>query len=93
MNTISFDTLKFANKLKAAGIKPEHAEAEAEAIADIFEISGENLATKNDIKLLKSEIDVKFAETKAELIRWVVGIGFLQTTLIVGVVMKAAKLI
>ena len=30
MATITFDTLKFANKLKSAGVLPEHAEAEAE---------------------------------------------------------------
>jgi hypothetical protein len=29
MATITFDTLKFANKLKSAGVLPEHAEAEA----------------------------------------------------------------
>jgi hypothetical protein len=29
MATITFDTLKFANKLKAAGVLPEQAEAEA----------------------------------------------------------------
>jgi hypothetical protein len=39
MATITFDTLKFANKLKSAGVPPEHAEAEAEALADIFEIN------------------------------------------------------
>ena len=27
MATIRFDTLKFANKLKSAGVLPEHAEA------------------------------------------------------------------
>jgi hypothetical protein len=39
MATITFDTLKFANKLKSAGVVSEHAEAEAEALADIFEIN------------------------------------------------------
>jgi len=29
MNTIAFDTLKYANKLKAAGFTPEQAEAQA----------------------------------------------------------------
>ena len=39
MAAITFDTLKFANKLKSAGVVSEHAEAEAEALADIFEIN------------------------------------------------------
>jgi len=29
MTAITFDTLKYANRLKAAGIDPKHAEAEA----------------------------------------------------------------
>ncbi len=56
MATITFDTLKFANKLKSAGVVPEHAEAEAEALADIFEINLKEVATKEDIKFLKDDI-------------------------------------
>jgi pyruvate-formate lyase-activating enzyme len=56
MATITFDTLKFANKLKSAGVLPEHAEAEAEALADIFEVNLKEVATKEDIKLLKEDI-------------------------------------
>lgn len=56
MTTITFDTLKFANKLKSAGVLPEHAEAEAEALADIFEANLKEVATKEDIKYLKDDI-------------------------------------
>jgi len=56
MATITFDTLKFANKLKSAGVLPEHAEAEAEALADIFEVNLKEVATREDIKLLKEYI-------------------------------------
>ena len=58
MVAIAFDTLKFANKLKSAGVLPEHAEAEAEAeaLADIFEANLKEVATKEDIKLLKEDI-------------------------------------
>jgi pyruvate-formate lyase-activating enzyme len=56
MATITFDTLKFANKLKSAGVLPEHAEAEAEALADIFEVNLKEVATKEDFKLLKEDI-------------------------------------
>ncbi|NOU20874.1 MAG: DUF1640 domain-containing protein [Methyloglobulus sp.] len=58
MSTITFDTLKFANKLKSAGVLPEHAEAEAEALADIFEANLNEVATKEDIKVLKEDIKV-----------------------------------
>ncbi|NOT12658.1 MAG: DUF1640 domain-containing protein [Methylococcaceae bacterium] len=54
MAAITFDTLKFANKLKSAGVLPEH--AEAEALADIFEANLNEVATKADINLLKEDI-------------------------------------
>jgi hypothetical protein len=34
MSTITFDTLKFVERLKAAGISEAHAKAEVEALAD-----------------------------------------------------------
>ena len=40
-----------------------------------------------------AETNAKIAETKADLTRWVVGAGVLQTTLIIGVLLKVAKLI
>ena len=54
--TMTFDTLKFANHLKAAGIKPEHAEAEAQALAEVFDINLQSVATKEDIRQLEREI-------------------------------------
>ncbi len=52
------------------------------------------MATKSDMLRLESEIktlEVRIAETKADLIRWVVGAGFLQTTLIALLLMKLIK--
>ncbi|NJM11068.1 MAG: hypothetical protein HC889_03425 [Synechococcaceae cyanobacterium SM1_2_3] len=55
---------------------------------------------KRDIDLLRAEMkkDIAethrvIAETKAELIRWVVGVSILQTTLIVGILARLAKAI
>lgn len=55
---------------------------------------------KRDIDLLRAELKKDLAEThraiaetKAELIRWVVGVGILQTTLIVGLLARLAKVI
>ena len=55
---------------------------------------------KHDIELLRAEVkrdiadmNTRLAETKADLTRWVVGVGVLQTTVIIGVLMKVAKLI
>ncbi len=58
------------------------------------------LESKRDIDVLRAEMkkDIAethrvIAETKAELIRWVVGVSILQTTLIVGILARLAKLI
>jgi len=67
MATITFDTLKFANKLKSAGVLPEHAEAEAEALADIFEINLKEVATKEDIKHLEERLCERFDDKFIQL--------------------------
>ena len=88
MATITFDTLKFANKLKSAGVLPEQAEAEAEALSEVFEINLKELPTQQDLKLLEASLKRDIAETKAELIRWVVAVGVLQITLISALIIK-----
>ena len=86
MATITFDTLKFANKLKSAGVLTE--QAEAEALSEVFEINLKELSTQQDLKLLEASLKRDIAETKAELIRWVVAVGVLQITLISALIIK-----
>jgi len=50
MSTLTFDTLKFANRLKNAGIPSIHAEAEADALSEVFETNLSELATKEDLR-------------------------------------------
>lgn len=92
MSAITFDTLKFANKLKAAGVPPEHAEAEAEALAEILEVNLKDLATKEDLRQMEERLtarfDAKISDSKADLIRWVLGVGVLQITLIAALILK-----
>lgn len=38
-----------------------------------------------------AETNARIAETKAELIRWVVAVGILQSTLVVGVLLKLSN--
>ena len=45
------------------------------------------------IELLRADTGRLIAETKADLTRWIIGAGFLQTTLIIGVLLKLAKLL
>lgn len=58
------------------------------------------LELKRDIDVLRAELKKDIADThraiaesKAELIRWVVGVGLLQTTLIIGILARLAKVI
>ncbi len=113
MNTIPFDTLQIANRLKAAGFTDEQAaviteiqrETSHETLQQaIHDYHLDDVATKRDLKELENNLDHKIellradtgrliAETKADLTRWIIGAGFLQTTLIIGVLLKLAKLI
>ena len=49
---MTFDTLKFANRLKAAGMEPRLAEAQAQAIVEL--VDDTDVATKADIDRLSS---------------------------------------
>ena len=53
MATVTFDTLAYAKKLKAAGFTEQQAEVQAQAFAEIIE---ERLATKQDIELLRRDM-------------------------------------
>ncbi len=57
MVAITFDTLKYSNRLKAAGADPKIAEAEAEALAEVFELNLKEIATREDIKLLEERLN------------------------------------
>ncbi|TNW00047.1 DUF1640 domain-containing protein [Xylella fastidiosa] len=62
MTSVAFDTLKFANRLKTAGVPAAHAEAEAEALAEVLEINLKGLAeseSKNGKALARLEVDMK----------------------------------
>jgi len=75
MTAVTFDTLKFANRLKAAGVPAQQAEAEAEALADA--LSSSDLATRTDL-----------IELKTDIIKWIVGIAMAQIGLLVGIMVK-----
>ena len=93
MSTITFDTLAYVKTLREAGVEEKQAEAQATALAAVLKSGVTDLATKQDMELLRAELKKDLAETKAELIRWVVGVGILQTTLIVAILARLAKVI
>jgi hypothetical protein len=58
MSVITFDTLKFVERLEKAGIPREHAKAEAEALADVLSAGTQELATKSDMSELMHEVKI-----------------------------------
>jgi NADH/NAD ratio-sensing transcriptional regulator Rex len=96
---LTFDTLQFVQRLKKAGVKEMEAETIAEAVRDVqtsadaairrditlFETS---LATKRDLDVKIAETKAEISETKAELVKWVVSVGVLQTAIISALLMK-----
>jgi len=59
MATVTFDTLKFANRLKDAGVPAAHAEAEAKALSEVFETNLSELATKEDLRHEIKELELR----------------------------------
>lgn len=79
-STITFDTLHFAKRLQKVGFSPEQAEVQAELLAEAFD---EKIATKQDIKHLRADMQLKMAELKNELIKWVLGVSVAQAAIII----------
>lgn len=93
IQAITFDTLAFAKKIEASGVEPKHAEAIAEALSSVFENSRETLATKQEISLLRKEMeklsfefDSKLSKVRMDIIMWVVGLLFAQTAILISII-------
>jgi len=73
MSTITFDTLKFSERLKAAGVPEAQAKAEAEALRDVFaEALDTSLATKTDIQQVTNRMDI--FDAHLDKLQWMIGI-------------------
>lgn len=74
MSAITFDTLKFTKRLKAAGFT----EPQAEAIADSFlQATGEaEVATKRDIERLEAKLlgELTLVRGELTLVKWMLGV-------------------
>jgi hypothetical protein len=86
MVTITFDTLGFFERLKAAGVPEAQAKVQVEAMQDIVkaydESSRKDLATKGDIQDVRKEIQ----DVKHEILKWMMGMLVAQSALIVAVI-------
>jgi hypothetical protein len=68
-----------------ANLKRDLKEAETKLTRDLREVEA-NL--KRDLKELELRLEARLADTKAEIIRWTVGAGVLQTALIAALLLK-----
>jgi hypothetical protein len=93
MVTLTIDTHQFVVRLKKAGIQEKEAEAIAEVVRDAQ--ANADLATKQDLSVVEARLEARMArlearmaETKAELVKWVVSVGVLQTAMIGALLLK-----
>ena len=69
---IVFDTLRYANRLKVAGVPEKQAEIQAETLAEIID---ERLATKQDLKYGLKELEARMTVKLGSIM--LVGLGLL----------------
>jgi hypothetical protein len=88
MTTITFDTLKYVERLRAAGVPDAQAKAEAEALAEVLASGGQDLATKGDLRDLERRLEGRILEMRYDLLKWVVGLALAQMGLLIGILVK-----
>ena len=69
MPVATFDTLKYANALKASGMPDKQAEIQAEVLSEALQVNFKELATKDDIKALDEKIN-----HLRDLFKWMIGV-------------------
>ena len=89
MTTVTFDTLKFANTLKEAGVPSAQAEAEAKALSEVLEVNLKELVSKED---LKHEVELLRRDMRDMEQRLIIKLGALMAFAI-GIVAALVKLL
>ncbi|MGZ5054738.1 MAG: DUF1640 domain-containing protein [Methylobacter sp.] len=93
MAALTFDTLKYANRLKAAGAESKIAEAEAEALAEVFELNLNEIATRDDLKHMEERLNERLEARLLQLEqRMVIKLGGLMVVAI-GAVATLVKIL
>jgi hypothetical protein len=90
MAAITFDTLKYANRLKSAGVPDKQAEAEAEALSEALEVNLKELVTKEDlhreIESLRREMSAGFIQVEQRLVIKLSGLMALSISIVAALV-------
>jgi hypothetical protein len=89
MASVTFDTLKLAQLLEAAGFPPKQAQDMASAIAETIV---ETVVTRDYLDLKLAEVHREIANLKAEMLKWMFGVVGLQTLAILGSLAALLKL-
>ena len=76
MSSAILDTHAYVKKLKADSFTEEQAEVQAETMADLV----------NDRLVTKADLDLRIAELKTDLIKWMLGIAAGQITLLLALI-------
>ncbi|WP_439106026.1 hypothetical protein [Congregibacter sp.] len=66
MSSLAFDSLRFARRLKEAGVPEIQAEAQAELMAETFGFYVDNLVTKDYLDARFSELEARFDASFSE---------------------------
>jgi hypothetical protein len=81
MTAVTFDTLKYAERLEAGGVPPQQAKAEAQALAEV--LSSPEVASARDIERLEAKLDLLRSDFgllrsdltgKYTLLQWMLGL-------------------
>lgn len=101
MTAITLDTYALISTLKDAGVPEQQAKAQIDAMTQIVNVTREQIEYDHklddvvtnktlDARIRETELklELKISESKAELVRWVIGAGFLQVALITGLILK-----
>ena len=83
MVTITFDTFENVKRLKAVGFTEEQAAEQTRIISELIE---NRLATKQDIELLRQDMEERLvvleANVTAKIIKWVAGMLVAQAAIV-----------
>ncbi len=100
MNALHFDSLSYANRLKAAGMDAGLAEVQASAMTEVIQGQSQNLSTKQEVQQLGQDLHKDMQSLRVELQkdmllleqRMVIKLGSLMV-LAIGVVATLVKVL
>ena len=100
MNAANFDSLSYANRLKAAGMDAGLAEVQASAMTEVIQGQSQNLSTKPELQQLGQDLHKDMQSLRVELQkdmqlleqRMVIKLGSLMV-LAIGVVATLVKVL